>query len=69
MRRARRGPKVIGLLIRGPRACDIHAIVPPATTLYDWINRYPELHEAIQIGVDVFNPCVERALADAIGFL
>ena len=69
MRRARRGPKVIGLLIRGPRACDIHAIVPPATTLYDWINRYPDLHEAIQIGVDVFNPRVERALAErAIGF-
>jgi len=38
-------------------------------TLYDWINRYPELHEAIQIGVDVFNPRVERALAErAIGF-
>jgi transposase-like protein len=38
-------------------------------TLYDWINRYPELHEAIQVGVDVFNPRVERALAErAIGF-
>jgi hypothetical protein len=38
-------------------------------TLYDWINRYPDLHEAIQIGVDVFNPRVERALAErAIGF-
>jgi hypothetical protein len=38
-------------------------------TLYDWINRYPELHEAIQIGVDVFNPRVERALAErAIGY-
>ena len=37
-------------------------------TLYDWINRHPELHEAIQIGVDVFNPRVERALAErAIG--
>src|SRR5215472_15875556 len=38
-------------------------------TLYDWINRYPDLHEAIQIGVDTFNPRVERALAErAIGF-
>jgi transposase-like protein len=39
------------------------------STLYEWINRYPELHEAIQIGVDVFNPRVERALAErALGF-
>jgi hypothetical protein len=38
-------------------------------TLYNWINRYSDLHEAIQIGVDVFNPRVERALAErAIGF-
>jgi len=38
-------------------------------TLYDWINRYPELHDAVQVGVDVFNPRVERALAErAIGF-
>jgi transposase-like protein len=38
-------------------------------TLYKWLNRYPELHEAVQIGVDTFNPRVERALAErAIGF-
>jgi hypothetical protein len=38
-------------------------------TLYEWLNRYPELHEAVQIGVDTFNPRVERALAErAIGF-
>ena len=38
-------------------------------TLQTWISRYPELHEAIQAGNDVFNPRVERALAErAIGF-
>jgi transposase-like protein len=38
-------------------------------TLYEWLNRYPELHEAVQVGVDTFNPRVERALAErAIGF-
>jgi hypothetical protein len=38
-------------------------------TLQNWINQYPELHEAIQAGNDVFNPRVERALAErAIGF-
>src|SRR5262245_46497091 len=40
------------------------------STLYEWINRYPELHDAVQVGVDVFNPRVERALAErAIGYL
>jgi hypothetical protein len=37
--------------------------------VYKWLNRYPELREAVQIGVDTFNPRVERALAErAIGF-
>jgi hypothetical protein len=34
-----------------------------------WRARYPELSEAIQAGNDVFNPRVERALAEsAIGY-
>jgi transposase-like protein len=38
-------------------------------TLYIWINEHPELHDAVQVGVDTFNPRVERALAErAIGF-
>jgi transposase-like protein len=38
-------------------------------TLSNWLNDYPELREAIDAGNDVFNPRVERALAErAIGF-
>jgi len=38
-------------------------------TLQNWINQYPELHDAMQIGVETFNTRVERALAErAIGF-
>src|SRR5262245_50257163 len=40
-----------------------------SATLYKWLNQYPELHDAVQVGVDTFNPRVERALAErAIGF-
>jgi transposase-like protein len=40
-----------------------------SSTLYNWLNRYPELHEAVQLNADVFNQRVERALAErAIGF-
>jgi hypothetical protein len=39
-----------------------------SATLYRWLNTYPELREAVNIGVDAFNPRVERALAErAIG--
>jgi hypothetical protein len=38
-------------------------------TIANWRNKYPEFRDAIQIGVDTFNPRVERALAErAIGF-
>lgn len=38
-------------------------------TLSNWLNEYPELRDAIDVGNDVFNPRVERALAErAIGF-
>jgi hypothetical protein len=38
-------------------------------TLQRWLAQYPELYAAIQQGNDVFNPRVERALAErAIGF-
>lgn len=38
-------------------------------TLYNWLNEHQELHEAVQVNVDVFNPRVERALAErALGF-
>ena len=37
-------------------------------TLQRWLAQYPALSEAIQAGNDVFNPRVERALAEqAIG--
>jgi transposase-like protein len=39
------------------------------STLYEWLNKHQELNDAVQVGVDVFNPRVERALAErAIGF-
>jgi hypothetical protein len=39
------------------------------TTLQNWISKYPQLHDAVQVGVDTFNSRVERALAErAIGF-
>jgi transposase-like protein len=38
-------------------------------TLFNWLNRHPELHDAVQVSADVFNHRVERALAErAIGF-
>jgi transposase-like protein len=38
-------------------------------TLFNWLNLHPELHDAVQVGVDTFNSRVERALAErAIGF-
>ena len=38
-------------------------------TLFNWLNLHPELHDAVQVGVDAFNARVERALAErAIGF-
>src|SRR5262249_45489195 len=38
-------------------------------TIQNWLNRHKELHDAVQINADVFNPRVERALAErAIGF-
>ena len=38
-------------------------------TLSNWLNEYPELRDAVDVGNDVFNPRVERALAErAIGF-
>jgi transposase-like protein len=38
-------------------------------TLSNWLNQYPELREAIDVGNDVSNPRVERALAErAMGF-
>jgi hypothetical protein len=38
-------------------------------TLSNWLNEYPELREAVDAGNDIFNPRVERALAErAIGF-
>jgi hypothetical protein len=37
--------------------------------LYKWLNQYPELHEAVKTAADVFNPRVERALAErAVGY-
>jgi transcriptional regulator with XRE-family HTH domain len=40
-----------------------------SSTLYNWLNRYPEFHEAVHVNADVFNVRVERALAErAIGF-
>ena len=55
---------------RGAIMCEIADAFKISTkTLYNWINQYPEFREAIQTGVDVFNPRVERALAErAIGF-
>ena len=38
-------------------------------TFYNWMNAHPELREAVDAGNDVFNPRVERALAErAIGY-
>jgi hypothetical protein len=38
-------------------------------TVQNWINQYPEMHDAVRVGVDIFNSRVERALAErAIGF-
>jgi hypothetical protein len=38
-------------------------------TLAKWCNMHQELRDAVQVGVDTFNPRVERALAErAIGF-
>ncbi|MGB6756197.1 MAG: hypothetical protein WBE71_27530, partial [Xanthobacteraceae bacterium] len=38
-------------------------------TLNHWLNQYPDLRAAVDAGNDVFNPRVERALAErAIGF-
>jgi hypothetical protein len=38
-------------------------------TLSNWLNKYPELRDAVDAGNDVFNSRVERALAErAIGF-
>jgi hypothetical protein len=38
-------------------------------TLTRWLTQYPELRAAVDAGNDVFNPRVERALAErAIGF-
>jgi hypothetical protein len=38
-------------------------------TLEKWLVQYPELREAVDVGNDVFNSRVERALAErAIGF-
>src|SRR5215471_306949 len=38
------------------------------STLYDWLNRHKEFHDAVQVSADVFNHRVERALAErAIG--
>ncbi len=37
--------------------------------MYNWINKYPEFQDAVQVGVDAFNARVECALAErAIGF-
>ena len=39
------------------------------TTLQNWIMQYPEMQEAISTGNEVFDPRVERALAErALGF-
>ncbi len=45
-------------------ACDIDT-----RNFYRWMNRYPELREAVDAGNDAFNPRVERALAElALGY-
>jgi hypothetical protein len=44
-------------------------LVRSTRTLQNWLARYPELNEAVQVGNDVFDRQVERALAErAIGF-
>lgn len=40
-------------------ACDVDT-----RTFYRWMNAHPELREAVDAGNDVFNPRVERALAE-----
>ncbi|MGC2081451.1 MAG: helix-turn-helix domain-containing protein [Xanthobacteraceae bacterium] len=55
---------------RGATQDEIAEIFGVATrTLQRWLARYPELCAAVQAGNDVFNPRVERALAEsAIGY-
>jgi len=55
---------------RGAILCEIARCFGVNTsTLTRWLNKYPELREAVDAGDDVFNPRVERALAErAIGF-
>jgi hypothetical protein len=39
------------------------------STIYEWINKYPEFNTAVRVNADAFNVRVERALAErAIGF-
>src|SRR6266700_4893791 len=64
-------PRIAKLLAqRGAILCEIAECFGVNTrTLTRWLNQYPELREAIDAGNDVFNPRVERALAErAIGF-
>jgi hypothetical protein len=68
---AKQFPRTARLLAaRGATQDDIAECLGVSTrTLQRWIARYPELSDAIQAGNDVFNPRVERALAErAIGF-
>jgi transposase-like protein len=34
-----------------------------SSTIYNWLNRYPEFNEAVHVNADVFNARVERTLA------
>jgi hypothetical protein len=34
------------------------------STIYEWINKYPEFNAAVRVNADVFNERVERALAE-----
>jgi len=63
-------PNVAKLLCqRGATMAELAAAFNVANcTLYVWLNKYPELHTAVQVSADVFNHRVERALAErAIG--
>ena len=66
-----RFPRTAGFLAqRGAILSEIADCFEVTTrTLSNWLNKYPELRDAVDAGNDVFNSRVERALAErAIGF-